>query len=198
MSRDDRRNDFADVGNTPKTTMCLLIIDMINEFRFPEAQHMFPEVLSVAEQIAQLKVRMKAAALPTIHINDNFGQWRSNLPQLVKKCLSKRCRGRAIVQRLQPDENDYIVLKPRHSGFFGTPLELLLTFVGARRLIITGIATDSCVLYTAADAYMREYELIVPRDCVTTVNTKAHGHALQHMQTMLKANTCRSSAVSVI
>lgn len=72
------------------------------------------------KQIAELKVRMKAAAVPTIYINDNFGQWRSNLPQLVKKCLSKGRRGRAIVQRLQPDENDYIVLKPRHSGFFGT------------------------------------------------------------------------------
>jgi nicotinamidase-related amidase len=140
----------------------------------------------------------EAAALPTIYINDNFGQWRSNLPQLVQKCLSAQCRGRAIVQHLQPDEKDYIVLKPRHSGFFGTPLELLLTFVGARRLIITGIATDSCILYTAADAYMRDYELIVPSDCVTTVNPEAHGHALHHMQTMLKANTCRSSTLRIV
>jgi nicotinamidase-related amidase len=178
--------------------MCLLIIDMINDFRFPKAEHMFPEVLSVAERIAELKVRMKAAALPTIYINDNFGQWRSNLPQLVKECLSERCRGRAVVQRLQPDENDYIVLKPRHSGFFGTPLELLLTVVGAHRLIITGIATDSCVLYTAADAYMRDYELIVPCDCVATVNPEAHGHALHHIQTMLKANIRRSSTVSIV
>jgi nicotinamidase-related amidase len=197
MSRDDRRNDFADDGKTPKGTMCLLIIDMINEFTFPEAPHLFPEVLSVAEQIAELKVRMKAAALPIIYINDNFGQWRSNLPQLVQQCLSERCRGRAVVQRLQPDDNDYIVLKPRHSGFYGTPLELLLTFLGARRLIITGIATDSCVLYTAADAYMRDYDLIVPRDCVTAVNAEAHGHSLHHMQTMLKANTGPSSALSV-
>ncbi len=196
MSRDDSRNDFAADGN--KATMCLLIIDMINEFKFPEAEHMFPEVLSVAERITELKVRLKAAALPIIYINDNFGQWRSNLPQLVQKCLSERCRGRAIVQHLQPDENDYIVLKPRHSGFFGTPLELLLTFVGARKLIITGIATDSCVLYTAADAYMRDYELIVPSDCVTTVNPQAHGHALHHMQTMLKANTCHSSTLSIV
>lgn len=163
MSRDDLQNDIPADGHTPKTTMCPLIIDMINEFKFPEAEHMFPEVVSVAEQIAQLKVRMKAAAVPTIYINDNFGQWRSNVPELVKQCLSERCRGRAIVQRLQPDENDYIVLKPRHSGFFGTPLELLLSFIGARRLVITGIATDSCVLYTAADAYMRDYELIVPK-----------------------------------
>jgi nicotinamidase-related amidase len=197
MSRDEIRKDFADDG-TPKATMCLLIIDMINEFSFPEAQHMFPEVLSVAERITALKIRMKAAALPIIYVNDNFGQWRSNLPQLVKKCLSEQCRGRAIVERLQPDENDYIVLKPRHSGFFCTPLELLLTFVGARRLIITGIATDSCVLYTAADAYMRDYELIVPGDCVTAVNAEAHGHALHHMQTMLKANTRHSSALSVV
>ena len=192
-----RQHNLASGGKAKKAAACLLIIDMINEFTFPDAEQMFPEVLSIAEQIAHLKRKVKAAGLPTIYVNDNFGQWRSNMPQLVKECLSKPCRGREIVQSLQPDENDYVILKPRHSGFFGTPLELLLTFLGASRLIITGMTTDSCVLYTSADAYMRDYEMVVPIDCVTALNAEAHTHAIKHMHTMLKANVCHSSKLSL-
>ena len=170
---------------------------MINEFTFPDAEQMFPKVVAVAEQIAGLKRRIKAEGLPAIYVNDNFGKWQSDLPQLAEKCRSADCKGRAIVERLAPQKDDYVILKPRHSGFFGTPLELLLTTFDARRLIITGIATDSCVLYTAADAYMRDYELIVPSDCVAAINSQAHNNALTHIETMLKANISHSSDLNL-
>jgi nicotinamidase-related amidase len=183
-------------GMSEKSCTCLLIIDMINEFTFPGSENMFPEVIAVAEQIANCKRRTKAAGLPTIYVNDNFGQWRSDLPHLVEKCRATDCKGRAIVECLAPEKDDYVILKPRHSGFFGTPLELLLMSIHTRRLIITGIATDSCVLYTAADAYMRNYELMVPSDCVAAINSQAHHNALAHIETMLKANTSRSSELN--
>ena len=88
--------------------------------------------MTVATRIAALRCRSKAAGLPVIYFNDNFVNWRSNLPQLVKTCLSAQCRGHKIAELLQPAEDDCVVLKPKHSGFFGT------------RLILTGIATDSC------------------------------------------------------
>ena len=115
---------------------CLLIIDMINEFTFPDAEQMFPGVIAIADQIAELKGRIKAAGLPAIYVNDNIGQWRSNLPLLVEQCCATDCKGRAVVERVGPERDDYVILKPRHSGFFSTPLELLLRSLHTRRLIL--------------------------------------------------------------
>jgi nicotinamidase-related amidase len=124
-----------------------------------------------------------------LYVNDNFGQWRSDFRKLVARCLQEECRGRAIARMLQPEEDDYFVLKPKHSGFFATPLELLLNFLDARRLILTGVAGDNCVLYTAADAYMREFAIAVPSDCVVSLDPDANLAALEHMRKTLKADT---------
>lgn len=176
-------------GNAPDTAhTCLLIIDMINEFSFPDAHTMFPAIISTAERIAALKRRMKAAGFPVIYVNDNFGKWQSDFRKLVERCLEESCRGKEVTKLLRPEEDDYFVLKPKHSGFYATPLELLLTSLNARRLIMTGVAGNSCVLHTAADAYMREYELIVPSDCVLSTDARANTSALEHMGTMLKAD----------
>ena len=100
--------------------------------------------------------------MPSIYVNDNFGRWQSRFDQIVQHCLQDNVRGKPFVERLIPDEDDYFVLKPKHSGFYQTPLELLLKHLGATRLILTGVSTNSCVLFTANDAYMRDLELIVP------------------------------------
>ncbi len=167
---------------------CLLIIDMMNEFAFDRAQALFPAVEQAAERIAKLKRRMNQARLPVIYVNDNFGKWQSDFRRLVARCLEEHCRGRRIAELLSPGEDDYFVLKPKHSGFFATPLELLLSFLGARRLILTGVAGNNCVLYTAADAYMREFEVCVPADCTVSLDPSANEAALAHMQATLKAD----------
>ena len=64
-------------------------------------------------------------------------------------------RGRSLVEALKPEEDDYFVLKPKHSGFFSTTLDILLDYLQAKMLILTGIAGNNCVLFTANDAYMR-------------------------------------------
>ena len=110
--------------------------------------------------------------MPIIYVNDNFGTWQSDFRKLVRRCLEPSCPGKPVADILKPDEDDYFVLKPKHSGFFATPLELLLKFLGARRLIVTGIAGNSCVLYTAGDAYMRDFQLIVPADCVASATPR--------------------------
>jgi len=192
----DLSNDLH--GNVPDTApTCLLMIDMINEFSFHDANAMFPAVLGMAERIAQLKRRVKMAGFPVIYVNDNFGRWQSDFRKLVDRCLEKPCRGKEVAKLLRPAEDDYFVLKPKHSGFYETPLDLLLTYLKARRLIITGVAGNSCVLYTAADAYMREFQLIVPADCVLSTNARANAAALDHMATMLKADVRPSSQLDV-
>ena len=183
-------------GNVPdQSAVCLLIIDMINPFTFEGAEKMLPAAAAAAQQIAVLKERMKATTLPVIYVNDNFGKWQSDFRKLVERCLSGSCRGKQIAEILRPHDDDYFVLKPKHSGFFATPLELLLQFLGAHRLILTGIAGNSCVMYTASDAHMREFKLTVPSDCIASVTPEDNRIALDHMKRMLKADIRFSDTV---
>ena len=185
-------------GNVPDTApTCLLIIDMINEFSFPEASAMFPAIIGMAERIAALKRRAKGAGFPVIYVNDNFGKWRSDFRKLVARCLEEPCRGKEVTKLLRPEEDDYFVLKPKHSGFYATPLDLLLSYLKTTRLILTGVAGNSCVLHTAADAYIREFELVVPSDCVLSTDERANSAALEHMATMLKAEVRLASEVTL-
>jgi nicotinamidase-related amidase len=183
-------------GSAPDTAdTCLLIIDMINTFDFEDADKFFPAALQTAKRIARLKERVTALGIPTIYVNDNFGKWRNDFRKLLDYCLTSRCRGQSIAQILRPHEDDYFVLKPKHSGFFATPLELLLKFLGTRRLILTGMAGDNCVLHTAADAYMRDFTLCVPSDCTVSVDRQSNDSALENMKATLKANISISSAI---
>jgi nicotinamidase-related amidase len=175
----------------------LLLIDVINDFEFPRGDELFSQALPIAPNIAELKRRARAVGIPAVYINDNFGRWQSNFDQLVNHCLNDAVRGRPFVEELKPDAgSDYFVLKPKHSAFYQTPLDLLLKHFGAQRLILTGVSTNSCVLFTAADAYMRDLELIVPQDCVAACNPTEHGFAIEQMQCMLKADVSPSSEIN--
>jgi nicotinamidase-related amidase len=169
--------------------LALLLIDVINEFDFEEAKEMLPAAVAMAERIAALKKRAKAAGIPAIYVNDNFGRWQSDFTGQVEHCLRAGGRGRAVAEQLRPEEDDYSVIKPKHSGFYSTSLELLLKYLGATELILTGIAGNLCVLYTANDAYMRDFRLYVPGDCTVSNTPQDNDYALQHMAKWLKADT---------
>ena len=98
-------------------------------------------------------------------------------------------RGKPIAELLEPEDEDYFVLKPKHSGFHSTTLEVLLAHLGASTLILTGIAGNFCVLFTAHDAYMRDFKLVVPRDCLASEAEADNRHALEHMANACKADT---------
>jgi nicotinamidase-related amidase len=181
-------------GSAPdKSEKALLLIDVINDLDFPEANQLLRYARPMARKLLQLKKRAKKAGIPVIYVNDNFGRWRSDFRRQVTHCLRENSRGREIVALLQPEEEDYFVLKPKHSGFFSTTLETLLRYLGSRELIITGIAGNFCVLFTANDAYMRDYELIVPSDCTASNSAAENRQALALMRKFLKADTRPSS-----
>jgi nicotinamidase-related amidase len=185
-------------GNAPDTSpVALLLVDTINDLEFDDGARLLRAALPMAKRIAALKKRAERAGVPTIYVNDNFGRWRSDFRRLVAHCLGENVRGRPIAERLVPDETDYFVLKPKHSGFYNTTLDLLLHHLQAETLIITGMATDVCVLFTAADAYMRDYRLIVPRDCVAAPSPALHRAALQQMRHVLKADVVTSTALDL-
>lgn len=183
-------------GSAPDTHhTALLLIDVINDFEFPRGEELFAQALPMAPQIAKLKERTAAVGVPAIYINDNFGRWQSKFEEIVKHCVEEGVRGRPFVKQLIPGERDYFVLKPKHSGFYQTPLELLLKHLGTERLILTGVSTNSCVLFTANDAYMRDMELIVPHDCVAACNAQEHDFAMEQMKSMLKADVSASTEI---
>ena len=175
----------------------LLLIDVINDFEFPRGDELFERALPSAPRIAELKRRTKSLGIPAIYINDNFGRWQSRFEELVNHCLEDNVRGKPFVEQLVPDKDDYFVLKPKHSGFYQTPLELVLKHLGVHRLILTGVSTNSCILFTANDAYMRDMELVVPRDCVAACNSREHDFAIEQMQSMLKADVSCSAEIDL-
>ncbi len=166
----------------------LLLIDVINDLEWLDADKLLPFALPMAQRICDLKKRATQAKIPTIYVNDNFGQWRSDARNLIKHCLEDGVRGEEIVRLLRPDKDDYFVLKPKHSGFFSTNLDILLDYLGAKTLIITGVAGDICVLFTANDAYMRDFQIFVPSDCIASNTQEANQNALDLMQRVLKAD----------
>ena len=185
-------------GSAPdKSETALLLIDVINDFDFPEGEQLLQLALPVGKNIAALKQRTKAAGIPTIYVNDNFGRWRSDFKKIVAHCRDENARGKQFVELLLPDEEDYFVLKPKHSGFYSTTLDLLLTHLNAKNLILTGIAGNNCVLVTANDAYMRDYKVFVPSDCIVSNTKEENAYALKQMETVLKTDTTPSEKLDV-
>lgn len=171
-----------------KSHTVLVLVDVINDFDFPEGGDLMRFALPAARRIASLKKRLKARRIPAIYVNDNFGRWQSDFRAQVDRCISDDCPGASVARLLIPAEDDYFVLKPKHSGFYSTSLDVLLSYLGARRLVITGFAADICVLFTANDAYMRDYELLVPADCIAAETAPAARSASSQMKRFLRAD----------
>lgn len=95
--------------------------------------------------------------------------------------------------QLTPDEVDYFVLKPKHSAFYQTSLEILLEYLGVSTLILTGMAGDICVLFTANNAYMRDFRIYTPSDCIASKSADCNREALTLMQRVLKADISPST-----
>jgi Amidases related to nicotinamidase len=174
-------------GHAGTSSTALLLIDFINDLDFGEGEQLAPYAIAAARATAALKTRADAAGVPAIYVNDNFGSWQSRFDQAVKHCRRAGGHGRKLATILAPKARDYFVLKPMHSGFYLTPLALLLEHLGVRRLVLTGLLADSCVLFTANDAYLRRYRITVPPDCVASVEPQYAEQALDHMRRNLKA-----------
>ena len=178
-----------------KCDLALLLIDVINDLEFQDGEKLAANAVPVAGNIARLKLEAKSNGVPCLYVNDNFGQWQSDFKHLVSSCMRDGIRGAPLVKQFLPQRDDYFVLKPRHSGFFQTPLDLLLRDLGAQQLILCGLTTDSCVLFTANDAYLRGFEILVPGDCSAAMSANRHTAALGQMRRTLKATTVESSNI---
>jgi nicotinamidase-related amidase len=184
-------------GNVPdESPVVLILIDLINDFEFEGAEEIFQRTLAIAAPIAALKKRAKQAGVPVIYVNDNFGKWQSDFKKLLDHCLNDDVRGKKITELLKPDEDDYFVLKPKHSGFYSTTLDVLLDYLKAKTLILAGITANICVLFTANDAYMRDFHLLIPQDCVASASEEENRYAIEQMSKVLKADTTASTEIN--
>jgi nicotinamidase-related amidase len=185
-------------GNVPDSSpVVLVLIDVINDLEFEGGEALAAQALPMAERLAALTRRAREAGVPVVYVNDNFGKWRSDFRRQLEHVLHDGVRGQRLAELLAPQEDDYFVLKPKHSGFYSTTLDTLLDYLQAHTLILTGLATNSCVLFTASDAYMRDLAIVVPADCVAAQTREEHEHALQQMRVLLKADTRPSSEIDL-
>lgn len=180
----------------PVAGTALLLIDVINDLAFEGSEAMVEHAEPMALRLAALKRRATAAGVPAIYINDNFGQWRSDFRKTVAHCTARSSKGRLVSQRLKPTSRDYFVLKPKHSGFYGTTLDTLLESLHIRRVILTGLAGNICVLFTANDAHMRELKVFAPADCMVSNTAADNDYALRQIVTVMKGNVTASPLLS--
>jgi nicotinamidase-related amidase len=194
------RRPALDVGAAPaplpRSPCVLLLVDFINPLRFEGAQALAEAAWPAAQAAARLKRRLARAGVPAIYANDNYGVWRSDFRQLLAAC--KRLPGTPgrIARMLAPAPADLALLKPRHSAFYATPLDLLLTQMHARRLVVVGLATDICVQVTATDAHLRGFQVWVPPDCSAAESPRRAQHALHHLAEVFGTRTEPSDTVA--
>jgi nicotinamidase-related amidase len=165
----------------------LLIIDMINDFQFEYGPLLAQKAATITPNILKLKKAMKEQAMPVIYVNDYYNIRQADIKKLISHCRNDL--NQKIITHLYPQQDDYFIFKPKHSAFYGTSLDDLLNQLHIANLMITGIAGNICVLFTANDAYMRNYQLIIPGDCIASNNDHDHVYALKMMENVLKANT---------
>lgn len=174
--------------NSSGRKSALLLIDFVNPLLADGGSRFVSNSVRAAHATAELKRRARREKLPVIYANDHFGNWQADFPSLVDRCRRAGCPG-DLVAILEPTPDDYTVLKPRHSAFYGTPLEFLLDELRITQLILTGIEADICVMHTAQDAYMRKFKIWVPRNCVASRSLVRMSAALDFMKSNLKADT---------
>ncbi|MFD0051999.1 isochorismatase family cysteine hydrolase [Actinomycetes bacterium NPDC127524] len=180
------------MNNSQTPPYALLIIDMINDFNFSHGDLLFEHTLPIIDPILQLKEEMNKRGMPVIYINDHYQLWQADYSKIISACTNSKTA--PIIGRISPGDDDYFLIKPKHSAFYGTALNTLLHHLGVKTLILTGIAGNICVLFSANDAYMREYKLWIPSNCIASASMQDNQFALTMMKNVLKAKIDKSGS----
>jgi nicotinamidase-related amidase len=185
-------------GNAPDSCpVVLLLVDVLNDVDFPGNSQLLKSVNSLGKNISALKKRCKDAGIPVIYVNDNRGKWRSDFSAVLSHCLRPDSPGCPMVSQLIPEASDYIVLKPKHSAFYATPLDTLFSYLKVKTVILAGLITNACILSTASELYVRDLDVYVPSDCVAAPIKRAHRDALALMKISFDVHTTASTRLNL-
>ena len=171
----------------------LVVIDMINTYDHEDAESLRESAENVVPVLSELVERAREAGAPVIYVNDNFGEWRSDQAALVKDALAGEHA--SLVEPIVPDDDALFVVKARHSIFYETPLEYLLRTQEIDEIVLTGQATEQCILYSALDAHIRHIPVVVPRDAVAHIHEDLATAALRMMETNMEAEVVGADEV---
>ncbi|KAF1677163.1 isochorismatase family cysteine hydrolase [Bacillus mexicanus] len=170
----------------PKTNTALLIVDMINNFEFDMGESLAKKTEKIVPHILSLKEHARQNDWPIIYVNDHYGLWQADIENIQQECTNDKSK--EIIKQIAPEDADYFLIKPKHSAFYETALHTLLTELQVKHIILTGIAGNICVLFTANDAYMREYSITIPKDCIASNREEDNDFALTMMDDVLFAD----------
>jgi nicotinamidase-related amidase len=173
----------------------LVVIDMLNPYRHPQAEELAPRVAAALPGMQNLLQRAGEAQIPVIYVNDNYGDWNSSAAELAANAMEGAHP--ELVEPILPADGQSFVIKARHSVFYGTPLEYLLDQMEVSRLVLVGQVTEQCVFYSALDAHVRHFDLAVPTDAVAAIFDHLAAAALEMMERNLGAEMCRSADCSL-
>lgn len=180
QSDDDPR---MPIGRGDRTA--LLVIDMINSYDHPDGEPLRRSAEPVVPVIADLIGRARAEDVPVVHVNDNHGMWGFRRDELI---ADARSTGHdELIDPILPADDAPFIFKARHSIFYGSPLEYFLETNGIGRLIMVGQVTEQCILYSALDAYIRHFQIIVPRDAVAHIDAELAAASLRMMESNMRA-----------
>jgi len=165
-----------------------VVIDMLNDFVQEQGALYVGEAgRRVIPVIMRELTKARNEGWPVIYVCDQHYEGDQEFKMFPSHCLVGS-KGSKICAELVPQAGDLVIPKRRYSGFYGTDLDLCLRERGVQELVLTGVCTNICVLYTAADARMRNYRVTVIKEGVASFDEKAHLFALQEMERTLGVN----------
>ncbi len=169
------------------TDTAVLVIDMLNSYQHEDAEKLTQSVENIIEPIAGLVAEARRRDdVDLIYVNDNYGDFAANQQDLVRQALEGDRRD--LVEPIVPEEGVRFLQKVRHSAFYATSLAYLLNQLDAKRVILTGQVTEQCILYTALDAYVRRFQVVVPPDAVAHIEADLGKAALRMMEENMRAD----------
>lgn len=169
----------------------VVVVDMLNPYEHEDAELLVESVEDVIEPVARLVARARREAAEVIYVNDNYGDWNSSQEELAERAL--RGRRPDLVEPILPPDDAAFVTKARHTIFYMTPLEYLLSQREIDHLVLAGQVTEQCILYSALDAYVRHLRVSVPPDGVAHIHEKLAGAALEMMERNMRADVVPSA-----
>jgi len=168
----------------------LIVIDMLNPYEHDDAEPLMESVSQMLPNLQELIEHADRAALLTVYVNDNHGDWAAGREKLTQRARAGAAPG--LIDPIAPPEGTPFVVKARHSVFYQTQLEYLLRQEGVDRLVLAGQVTEQCVLYSALDAYVRHFEVVVPRHAVAHIHEDLADAALRMMEMNMRAEVADS------
>jgi nicotinamidase-related amidase len=170
----------------------VLVVDMMNTYEHPDAEDLIPNVSKVVEPLADLIGRARESDdVDLVYVNDNYGDFTAQFSDIVSAALDGARPD--LVKPIAPSQDFRVMTKVRHSAFYATPLAYLLNRLETKRLIITGQVTEQCILYTALDAYVRHFPVVIPRDAVAHIDPDLGAAAIKMMERNMSAEICTTS-----